>query len=244
MISTRAKLRAHDTLEGDGARVKRVFPQGWYDHHDPFVLLDEFFVDSSAGFPEHPHRGFEAVTYMKEGFFGHRDNLGNDRQLGPGGIQRFTAGRGIVHAEMPGDEPMNHGFQLWVNLPKRLKGMDPSYQAVEAQKIPETRKNGVRIRTLVGPGSSVWLNTEVIYEDYLLGSDASVNVRVPDDMSGIIYAYAGKLGAFEFELRPGEAVPVQEGERLKLTTRKPSAFLLVVGKPHGEPIHHNGAFVD
>jgi redox-sensitive bicupin YhaK (pirin superfamily) len=244
MIDTKEVLRAHETQEGSGARVKRLFPQRWYDHHDPFVLLDEFFVDPSAGFPDHPHRGFEAVTYMKEGSFRHCDNIGNDRELGPGGVQRFTAGKGIVHSEMPGSAPMNHGFQLWINLPRRLKGMDPSYQAVESQKLPEGRKNGMRIRTLIGPGSPVWVNTDVVYQDYTLASASSLSVRVPDNYSGLVYAYAGKLEALEFDLRAGEAVTVGEGEELKLSSRKPSAFLLIAGRPHMEVIHHNGPFVD
>jgi redox-sensitive bicupin YhaK (pirin superfamily) len=244
MIATREILKARETLEGDGARVKRLFPNGWTDYHDPFVLLDEFFVDPDAGFPDHPHRGFEAVTYMKEGAFGHRDNLGNNRTLGPGGVQRFTAGRGIVHSEMPGKEPLNHGFQLWIDLPESLEYMTPSYQAVEAERIPETRKQGMTTRTLIGPGSPVSVNTETLYQDHVLETNASSTVRVPEGLSGILYVYAGEISALELELRSGEAVVVHGGEELKLSSRGSSAFLLIAGKPHEEAIRHNGPSVD
>ncbi|MBD3392708.1 MAG: pirin family protein [Chitinivibrionales bacterium] len=244
MIATKEILKARETAEGSGARVKRLFPSGQGDFHDPFVLLDEFFVDADAGFPDHPHRGFEAITYMKEGSFRHRDNLGNDRELGPGGVQRFTAGKGIVHAEMPGHGSVNRGFQLWINLPQRLKQTEPSYQAVESDKIPELRKNGTRVRTIVGPGSPVRLNTDVLIQDITLSSGMKYKIALPEGMWGFVYVYAGRVDMLELEVRKGEAITIERGDHVEASTTNPAGILLVAGRPAGEPIRLNGSFVE
>src|SRR6056297_2002791 len=159
------KLKARETSDGAGARIKRLFPGPAFSHFDPFVLLDEFFVTPEAGFPEHPHQGFEAVTYMLEGAFRHKDNLSNDSVVSAGGVQRFSAGKEIRHAEMPGTDGMNHGLQLWINLPRDMKDSSPTYQQVNPKDIPVESQNGVEIRTIIGNDSPVAVNTNVLYQD-------------------------------------------------------------------------------
>ncbi len=131
------KVLAVGTMEGRGARVQRVFPTQLTGYQDPFVLLDDFAVAEPAGFPDHPHRGFEAFTYMIEGGFHHKDNLGNDSVVETGGTQRFTAGKGARHSEMPGSGGVNRGLQLWINLPRSLKKMEPEYEPIHGDDIPE-----------------------------------------------------------------------------------------------------------
>ncbi len=135
-LMTHIRYKAVHTQEGDNAEVNRLFPlPGRLMHYDPFVLWDEFTVQPGAGFPTHPHRGFEAITYVFSGEMQHADNLGNTSTVGPGGAQRFTAGRGIEHSEMPGETQATRGIQLWINLPQRLKQLDPDYQEVPASRL-------------------------------------------------------------------------------------------------------------
>ena len=244
MPNHKRKLPVIETLEGAGARVKRLFPTQHLSHYDPFVLLDEFFVDPSTGFPPHTHRGFEAITYMLEGSFRHEDNMGNDTEVFPGGAQRFTAGQGITHSEMPGKEKINHGFQLWINLPKRLKGIEPGYQQVNPEQIPETTVEGRKIRTIVGEGSPVELLTPVIYLDIILDEKARYAVNTPDEFVGFIYVFQGALKTGETNIKTGEALFLKEGERLTVQSEALSRFLVLTGKPHGEPILQHGPFVD
>jgi redox-sensitive bicupin YhaK (pirin superfamily) len=133
-------IPAVETMEGDKVIVKRLFPVAGLRNHDPFVLWDHFEVAAGSGFPPHPHRGFEAITYLFSGNMSHEDNLGNSSIIGPGGAQRFSAGKGIIHSEMSGGEEPARGIQLWINLPKRLKHIDPDYQETAAAEITFERK--------------------------------------------------------------------------------------------------------
>lgn len=243
MNATIHKVSAVRTEEGAGAKVRRLFPTAHLEYIDPFVLLDEFFLDPLAGFPSHPHRGFEAITYMIEGSFRHKDNLGNNTEVFPLGVQKFNAGKGIVHSEMPGNKGLSHGFQLWVNLPKRLKGKEPSYQQVDADDIPETRDNGIIVRTIVGKGSPVQLHTPVLYQDIKLGQ-ASFTIHIPDDFVSFVYVYQGILLAGETAVNPGEALLLGELKELKVQSQDRAQFLAIAGKPHNEPIYQHGSFVD
>ena len=145
------KVQAFETMEGEGALVYRLMPVAGLRNLDPFVLFDHFVLQAGMGFPTHPHRGFEGITYLLSGSMQHKDNLGNDQTIQAGGAQRFTAGSGIFHSEMPSETEITEGIQLWVNLPQKLKTLDPDYQQVDKQEIivdfPET---GVQRRTLVG----------------------------------------------------------------------------------------------
>ncbi len=237
---------AIETEEGDGARVRRLFPTGAMRDHDPFVLLDEFDLRPPAGFPEHPHRGFEALTYMLEGGFHHRDDMGNESTVMAGGAQRFTAGgRGIVHSEMPGAKGRNRGLQLWVKLPARLKGVQPSYQQVDGPSIPEAAGNGWRARILVGEGSPVRLSTPVRYLDVRLDAWATFEDEVPEGWRGLLYVLDGRVTVEGQEVRSGSAATLAPGSLPKVSAVDgPAHFVLLLGVPIGEPIIHRGSFVD
>ncbi|MEO0248786.1 MAG: pirin family protein [candidate division WOR-3 bacterium] len=240
----RLKVSAIEAEEGAGARVRRVFPTPHLRHLDPFVLLDEFYVTPPAAFPDHPHRGFEALTYMLEGAFHHRDNMGNDSIVTAGGAQRFAAGRGIVHAELPGTPNLSHGLQLWVTLPRRLKGMEPDYQQVEPSAFPERKIKGGHIRTIVGEGSPVRPHTPMRYLDITLEPEAVFEDEIPREWHVLIYVLEGRLYLDEVKLASGEALVLEQGGQLKVVAKGRARFVLIAGKPHGEPIHQHGPFVD
>ena len=154
------------TIEGDGARVNRLFPiRRQLMNYDPFVLWDHFELAPGAGFPEHPHRGFEAITYLFSGGIEHKDNLGHQSTVYAGGAQRFTAGSGITHSEMPAGESLSKGIQLWINLPRHLKQIDPAYQQIDAQDFTEELVNSVRVKTIVDAEEGIQLNSKVSYHE-------------------------------------------------------------------------------
>ncbi len=238
-------VAAQDTPEGAGARVRRLFPTKKFMDYDPFVLLDEFFVDPTAGFPEHPHRGFEAVTYMLEGTFWHRDILGNDSEVGAGGVQRFNAGRGLIHSEMPGGgTTVCHGLQLWINLPRRLKQSEPSYQQVLPEQIPEESITGGKIRTIIGPSSPVVLQTPVTYIDVKLEKNYSYHLPVISESNLFIYVYTGKVEVGGQSCGQGQACFMGFSGPDTVHAIQDSGFVFLAGRPHAEPIYHNGPYVD
>ena len=238
-------VKAVETDEGEGAKVRRLFPTSDLEYLDPFVLLDEFYVQPPAGFPNHPHRGFEVVTYMLEGAFKHKDSAGNSALLEAGGVQRITTGKGIVHSELPGSEKMNHGLQLWVNLPKRLKGIEPSYQELKPQGVPvkQDGKAGTRVRVIVGEGSPINLQTDVQYIDVEMPA-ASFSRRIPEGFNSFIYVLTGKVQVGSSVLSPHEAAVLKPGSELNAVADKPARFVLISGRPHNEPIMLMGSFVD
>lgn len=240
----RMKIEARKTTDGAGAQIKRVFPGAKLRHIDPFVLLDEFFVSANTGFPEHPHRGFEALTYMLEGAFRHKDNLGNDGIVDAGGVQRFSAGKGIRHSELPGDEEMNHGLQLWINLPKDLKDMEPTYQKVESDEIPEKEMKGLKIRTIVGPGSPVELNTAATYKDLILDEDTVFEEDITADWNAILYVIENELKYKDMSISPGECLIIKNGGKVIVRAEQKTRFVLIAGKPHDYPIKQHGSVVD
>ena len=147
---------AVEMSEGDGVDVNRLFPvRSDRMNFDPFVLWDNFNIGAGHGFPTHPHRGFEAITYMFTGSIEHKDNLGNHSTVTAGGAQRFTAGRGIEHSEMPASDGMSNGIQLWINLAKNLKSIEPDYQQVDKENIPVKKIDGGQISIIVGDDSPV-----------------------------------------------------------------------------------------
>lgn len=239
-------INAVETTEGAGAKVKRLYRTHILKHLDPFVIMDEFFVEKPAGFPDHPHRGFEAVTYMLDGSFRHKDNLGNDSTISTGGAQRFTAGRGIIHSEMPMSDGVNHGIQLWINLPKSLKKCDPEYQPMGGQSIPEVNKNGVKIRYVVGNGSPVTLKTNVDFQHIKATKDLKHEIKVDPTYQGYIYLIKGKVAIDkEYTIENGQALLFEPGiKMLKLNFSKETELIYIAGKPHNEPIRQHGPFVD
>ncbi len=242
-----ATVRAVETAEGAGARVKRAIPNE-LGVLDPFVLLDEFYVNPPAGFPEHPHRGFEIVTYVLEGAFGHRDSLGTDQMVSAGGLQKISAGRGIWHSEMPGGTGLSHGLQLWVNLARQDKGLAPDYQSLRADEVPERAGQGVQTRVIVGPGSPVILHTPVLYLDVTLQPNTPWREQVPAEFAGFVYVLAGSgtFGADGASGHAGELLALGAGEDVSATSEGQQAlrFVLVAGEPHREPIRLRGPYVD
>lgn len=237
------RISARSAIDGAGATLQRLFPSPELRHLDPFVLLDDFDVRRPAGFPDHPHRGFEAFTYMLEGKFHHRDSMGNDSVIGPGGTQRFTSGRGARHSEMPASEGRNRGLQLWVNLPRALKKIEPSYAGIPGERMPIESLGERVIREIVGARSPVVLQTEVDYLDIELLADASFERAVAAGHNALIYVLEGEVELLAERLRGGQALLPSAGA-ITIKARAPSRVLWLSGKPHGEPIRQRGPFVD
>jgi len=251
------KVRGQPTSDGAGVRLTRVIGSGALDSFDPFLLLDEFRSDNPndylAGFPNHPHRGFETVTYMLAGRMRHGDNQGNEGLLGPGSVQWMTAGRGIVHSEFPEQqEGLMWGFQLWVNLPRTDKMTAPRYQDIQGDRIPEVELGpGARARVLVGTQNGVTgpvtdVATEPVYFDLHLDAGASHVVELPEGHNVFAYVYAGdaKIGAAGAAIARGELALTSAGARLPVVAGAEGARLIVVGgRPLKEPVARYGPFV-
>ncbi len=235
-------LTARHTAEGDGAEVWRLFPlPAGRMNVDPFVLFDHFHIADGSGFPTHPHRGFEAITVLLEGAIRHRDSLGNDSAVGAGGAQRFTAGRGLEHSEMPEGEAW--GIQLWINLPRAQKDREPDYQAVPA--LPVMRFDGGERRIVVGEGSPVALHTPVRYEIVDLAPGGSLTLPVPADWQGLVYGIAGGAMVEGRPLAAREALLFRGRESVELVAgEQPARLAWLAGQPHGEPLRQYGPFVD
>jgi len=229
--------------DGDGARIKRLFPINGLRNIDPFVLFDEFLVDK-GGFPLHPHRGFEAITYMLEGSFSHKDNFGNEGEIEAGEAQMFTAGKGMKHSEMPGTKGMNRGFQIWINLPKKLKQIDPAYAKFSKEQLPVQEFAGGKVRTVVGQGSPLILQTEALVVDVELNPDNLYKFMIPQEFVGLIYVHEGDLNWNDKILKAGEALVLPENSELVVSSETRSKFLILSGKPHKETIYQHGPYVD
>jgi redox-sensitive bicupin YhaK (pirin superfamily) len=237
------KIEAVETVEGEGAIVKRVFPTRQLMHFDPFPLLDEFNIKSPAGFPDHPHGGFEAVTYMLQGGFHHTDNLGNDSTVMAGGAQRFTAGKTIIHSELPGTERVNRGLQLWIRLPTKLQNLEPSYQQVNPKDIPEKHVNGHHVRIIVGENSPLTLQNEVIYLDIMLQSQMDFSCHINQEFNALIYVLEGIVNLGDTQVKKSEAGLLSNGDSIGISASKPARLVLIGGKPHGENIVLRGSFI-
>jgi len=253
------KLRGQPTSDGAGVRMTRVIGTPALDHFDPFLLLDEFRSDDPndyiAGFPDHPHRGFETVTYMLAGRMKHGDNQGNTGLLGPGSVQWMTAGRGIVHSEMPQQEDgLMWGFQLWVNLPASDKMTAPRYQDIQGHEIPEVDvTSDVRARIIAGElagvgGGVTSVATEPVYYDLHFDSGASLNVPLPEGHNVFVYVYGGTVqvgpSGTQSVVERGELALLSRGDAIELAVGdEPGRLILVGGRPLNEPIARYGPFV-
>ena len=250
------RIRGMDTSDGAGVRLKRIIGQPGLDMVDPFLLLDEFRSDQAgdyiAGFPEHPHRGFETVTYMLAGHMQHGDNHGNRGDLSPGSVQWMTAGRGILHSEMPQQENgLMWGFQLWVNLPASDKMTAPRYQDIAPDRIPVVHpSDGVEVRVIageldgaVGPVSGI--ATAPIYMDIAVQAGAQVEIPLPEGHSGFAYVFDGTDASVAGErLERSELAVLSKGDRVRVAGRDAAArVLLVAGKALQEPVARYGPFV-
>lgn len=263
MNSNRSAKRIVDsisTLEGEGFLVHRPFPTGALSEFDPFLLLDEMGPKDLApgeakGAPDHPHRGFETVTYLLEGSFEHKDSQGHAGRLGPGDVQWMTAGAGVVHSEMPAKELAKtggrlHGFQLWVNLPKRDKMTLPRYQDVPASKIParQTEGGSVNVRVIAGEalGAKAVIDTRtpIMYLHFMLKPGASISQPVPRDYNVFAYVVEGE-GVFGGKVaRRGQMVIFdRDGEGVSIKADSELSVLLIGGVPLNEPVARYGPFV-
>ncbi len=242
-------LKTHEMQEGSGVTVRRLFPLH-RDHlvADPFVLWDDFSIGADAGFPTHSHRGFEAITYLFEGTMNHADNLGNDSTVTAGGAQRFTAGKGITHSEMPANSDTGNvattGIQLWINLPQELKSIDPAYQQVDANDIPQTESDGVVVREIVGGNSPLKLHTEVYYAEVRIPAGGQYRLNVPNNFQGIAYLQTGSITIEDDSLEVGDALQVHPDDTFRLIAPAYSRVMIALGKPWLETVRLNGGFVD
>ncbi len=252
-------IESKPTIEGAGVHLRRVFGFGDTLEHDPFLLMDDFRGEESwkykKGFPSHPHRGIETITYVLAGTVKHSDSLGNKGTIRPGEIQWMTAGSGIIHEEMPkGDEQSRmHGFQLWVNLPKKAKMMKPRYQEVKAATIPVvTLPEGGDVRVIAGQfqttkGPVKDLIVDVEYFDVTLPPKASFEHPVAADRIAFMYIIAGEAGIGG---QPGRlygnycGITLKDGDLVAVTaSTEGTRFLLISGKPLNEPVAWGGPIV-
>lgn len=253
-------IPAMETSDGAGVRIKRSLGQNQAIRMDPFLMLDEFGSDRAtdyiAGFPAHPHRGFETVTYMIEGHMLHEDHLGNRGDLKNGGVQWMTAGRGIIHSEMPQqEEGMMRGFQLWLNLPAAEKMKPAGYRDIEAEEIPKLDLDGGTIKLIAGElelelggrshqGAVSGGSTRPVLLDIELTAHGEVTLPLAEELNAMVYLYEGSAGLAGEDLRKSAASVLSDGGSLSLRAGPDGArLMLIAGKPIGEPIVQYGPFV-
>ena len=254
-------IQGQDTQDGAGVRLTRVLSHDLQERLDPYLMLDAFGSDKPddyiGGFPNHPHRGFETVTYMIAGRMRHKDSGGHEGLLQNGGVQWMTAGRGLIHSEMPEqEEGVMEGFQLWLNLPAKNKLCEPWYRDIQSESIPEvTTENDVLVRVIAGNshdtnGAMQREHTEPLYLD--LHFPATENVMfeqpLPASHNAFVYVYRGGLEVVHGET--STAIPVQrmgiltnEGDGLVVRAQANTRAIVIAGKPLNEPIAQHGPFV-
>jgi len=253
-----------ETLEGGGFLVRRPFPTPGFSEFDPFLLLDEMGPmelgpGEAKGAPDHPHRGFETVTYMLSGELEHKDSRGHAGRLSAGDVQWMTAGAGVVHSEMPSAEferkgGRMHAFQLWVNLPKRDKMIKPRYQEIPSSQIPQaTSSDGLVTVTVIagealGRKAVIETRTPIIYLHYRIKTGGSITQRVPHAYNGFAYVMdgEGKFGAEREHAKDGQMVLfAQDGDEVRIENAADATLevLLIAGLPLNEPVARYGPFV-
>jgi redox-sensitive bicupin YhaK (pirin superfamily) len=249
-----------------GVTPQRVFPTRRLMYPDPFILLDHFAMKKPDGFPDHPHRGFEIISYVLGGAMAHEDSYGHASVIPTGGVQTVTAGRGLVHSEMPATDETATGLQLWINLPRADKQMEPSYAEFSPDQIPITHGAGATVRTIVGPGSPVRIHRDILYYDVILDGGASYAGNIPAGYQGFVYilegsgtftlAAASAMAADAETAESGERETVEKGDLLFIPAVDAASslaataaedglrFVYGAGPPIGERPIYNGPFVD
>ncbi|MBE9224046.1 pirin family protein [Phormidium sp. LEGE 05292] len=259
-------INSVETLEGEGFLVRRPFPKSSFSQFDPFLLLDELGPinlkpGQAKGAPDHPHRGFETVTYVLDGQLEHKDSFGHTGMLNPGDVQWMTAGAGVVHSEMPSAEFTRtggrlHGIQLWVNLPQRDKTIAPRYQEIGAAQIPvaQSEDGSVTVRAIAGEAlgalAVIETRTPIIYLHFTLQPGASIVQRVPKEYNAFAYILDGS-GLFGTEQEPGNdgqmVMFAPDGDEVVIANPadapQPLDLLLIAGVPLNEPVVRYGPFV-
>ena len=237
--------------EGRGAKVRRSIGRPELRNLDPFLMLDEFSgnAKNGAGFPDHPHRGFETVSYLLEGEFTHEDFCGHKGILRPGDLQWMTAGRGVVHSEMPGKVD-TRGLQLWVNLKKEFKMVPPDYQELQAKDIPTGETNGVKVKVIAGESmnikSPVRTRTPTYYLDFEMKPGSSFVQNVPEGWTTFVYTLEGQIKFGSTKINPHHTVVfTKEGQEIQFENdgNESARFVLIGGQPINEPIVQHGPFV-
>lgn len=249
------------TSDGAGVKLTRVLTQPLQRRLDPFLMLDAFGSDNPGdyigGFPDHPHRGFETVTYMIAGRMRHRDSAGNEGLLSNGGVQWMTAGRGVIHSELPEqEEGRMEGFQLWLNLPAKDKMGAPWYRDIQNETIPEIAVGGVTARLIAGGSHGVdgamppgrRQGTEPLYLDLHFQPGSTFSQALPAGHNAFVYVYRGQLSIGDTEIASQRMAilantPGSDGVVLRAVGAAPARALLIAGKPLGEPIAQYGPFV-
>lgn len=250
-------IHGQAVMDGAGVKINRVLTQPLQRRLDPFLMLDNFGSDEAndyiAGFPSHPHRGFETITYMLTGRMRHKDSAGNEGLLTNGGVQWMTAGRGVIHSEMPEqEEGLMEGFQLWLNLPAKDKMIKPWYKDFQSGEIPElVTEAGAKVRVIAGyshgvAGAVQREVTEPLYIDVHMPAGSSFSQRIPAGHNAFIYTYSGevKVGEKPVPARSMAILANTEGaDGVSVTASADSRFILIAGKPLNEPIVQYGPFV-
>jgi redox-sensitive bicupin YhaK (pirin superfamily) len=258
----RQVFTAPPAQDGDGVDLRRAFPGAEVMDIDPFLLLDqmgptEFQKGDTRGFPPHPHRGFETVTYLLSGEFQHRDSWGNHGILRPGDVQWMTAGSGLIHSELPGetlvrDGGLLHGFQLWINLPKKDKMLKPRYQDTQSERIPVARSVDEKVEVKVIAGESLGtkgvIDTRIpiLYLHGKLSPGATFTQEIPKSENAFAFVIEGE-GKFAGAAATQNQVAVfdraGDSVRIENTGAGNLSFLLIAGEPIGEPVARYGPFV-
>ncbi|XP_077002470.1 pirin isoform X2 [Tamandua tetradactyla] len=242
----------HGAPLSTSARLQGVFSE--LKNLDPFLLLDEFKGGRPGGFPDHPHRGFETVSYLLEGgSMAHEDFCGHVGKMNPGDLQWMTAGRGILHAEMPCSEEPAHGLQLWVNLRSSEKMVEPQYQELKSEEIPKPSKDGVTIAVISGEAlgmkSKIYTRTPTLYLDFTLDQGAKHSQPIPKGWTSFIYTISGDVyigpDDAQQKIEPHHTAVLGEGDSVQVENKDPKSchFVLIAGEPIREPVVHYGPFV-
>ncbi|WP_296754844.1 pirin family protein [Thiobacillus sp.] len=250
----RQLVPAFEVTEGAGVTVHRSIGTPALKNLDPFLMLDHFGSDDPdeyiAGFPEHPHRGFITFTYMLDGHMEHRDSMGNRGDLKAGGVQWMKAASGVIHSEMPQQtNGLMRGFQLWINLPARDKMSDPAYQEFSAAAIPEVALDAGRVRVLAGEFGGVRgviedSATDVLYLDVSLAAAARFSLPLSETHNAFVYVFEGAARLAGQELQTHSLAVLGAGDAVEIAAGEAGArFILVAGRPIGEPVVQYGPFV-
>ena len=253
--SVKSIVPTHTVMEGGGFQVRRPVAMG--SLMSPFLLLDEmgpvnYAPGKAVGAPWHPHRGFETVTYLLEGEMEHEDSAGSKGTLTPGDVQWMTAGKGIIHSEMPTakmmlEGGMMHGFQIWVNLPAKDKMMNPRYQDISAAESPIAEKNGVWARVVAGECLGVESSLDTVipitYVHVKMDTGSVLEKNLDLDLNGMIYVFKGEIEIEGKAVSDGSLALLSNGTTIKITAKENSQYLILAGPEIGEPIARYGPFV-
>lgn len=248
------KVVGREVSDGAGVKLKRIIGQPALRSLDPFLMLDEFgsqdAQDYLAGFPSHPHRGFQTVTYMLDGKMGHKDSKGNAGTIGTGGIQWMNAGRGIIHEEMPQQsEGLLRGFQLWINLPAAEKMSEPGYQDISPERVPQLQiEDYAIVKVLAGTFQHVAgpISTQTVrplFLDLSFSAAGGLSVPVSESANAFVYCYSEYIEIGETVLRAGELAVLSPGNVIQLSGVNNAQAILLAAEPIGEPVVQYGPFV-